>query len=410
MNNKTNVRSDILLMVITCIAVSATYIFAVKVEQIPVFTWKTLLSMPIAIVVNTVAHEIAHMAVGAAKGFKTVSLRFLWFKFYKESGKTKFAFTTAFDQIGEAELIPVKKENIEKRYKTVSVAGIIANALIAVAYAVSAIFWGETWLAGSKLFDLTAFGFAISLYYVLSNALPMSLDLERNDGAILKGIKEKDDVTTVMFSLMNAHAELYAGKSPAEVDKKYYFDVPQLPEDEPYFTLLLNNRYYYYLDLGDKENAIKTAERIESLTDYMSKSYLKETRVDELYNCCVLTKDFQKADDIAEDYEKYLNKVTSVKNMRAKAAYAAYVLKDKELAYAICSGAIDLADKYSVEGLKKFELKLLNELKNYIEEMPENASEDENVNNEEPVEITAENAEELITTEEESSLRESDAE
>lgn len=375
MNNKTNVLSDVLLMVITCIAVAATYLFAVKVENIPGFSWATLISMPIAVVLNTVFHEAAHMIVGAANGFRTISVRFLWFRFYKEGGRTKFALTGAFDQIGEAEIIPVKKENIEKRYKKVALSGIIANAILACVYLGLAFLWGKTWFEGGWLFALTAFGFPISVYYVLSNALPMSLDLVRNDGAILKGIKMSDDVTKVMFSLMNVHAELYLGKSPAEIDKKYYFDVPQLPEDEPFFTVLLNNRYYYYLDAGDTENAIKTAERIESLTGYMSKSYLKETRIDELYNCCVLTKDFKKADDITEDYEKYLNKVSSVKNLRAKAAYAAYVLKDKTLAEHIYYGAEDALTAYPVEGLKKLEEKLLKGIKEEIDSLPETEEE-----------------------------------
>ena len=43
----------------------------------------------------------------------------------------------------------------------------------------------------------------------------------------------------------------------SEIDESYYFDLPQLCEEHPYFIQLLTLRYSYYLDKGDYENAKK---------------------------------------------------------------------------------------------------------------------------------------------------------
>jgi hypothetical protein len=78
----------------------------------------------------------------------------------------------------------------------------------------------------------------------------------------------------VALSVLKIQAEMYQGKTPMEVKKELYFDLPQLPEDDPNFVLLLNARYNYYLDLGDYENAKKVTARLLSQTAFLKRNRL----------------------------------------------------------------------------------------------------------------------------------------
>ena len=105
--------------------------------------------------------------------------------------------------------------------------------------------------------------------------MPASSYGVRNDGGVIYGLKRKDDVSKVTLALLSIQAQMYQGKTPAQVDEKLYFDLPQLPEDDYNFIMLLNARYLYYLDKEDYENAKKVTERLVGLVE----DAIKDARV-----------------------------------------------------------------------------------------------------------------------------------
>ena len=142
-------------------------------------------------------------------------------------------------------------------------AGGLAGSAVAVALGI--VFAALVGILPSWLYCLLSVFLPVSVYCFLTNALPMSDQGIRNDGGVLYGIAKDDDTTAVALSLLQIQAELYAGKSPAEILPSLYFELPQLPEDDANFLLLLSARYAYYLDAGDAENANKVTERIFSV-------------------------------------------------------------------------------------------------------------------------------------------------
>ena len=372
MSNRTNLINNFILLIGSVIGILIVGIVSSKI--IVGFDFNLLYSTLVFMVINTVAHELAHIISGKLNGFKTISFKLLFLKFHKIDGKFKISLIPVGEQIGEAELIPTEYDDIEKRYKKVARAGIIANVIVLILTIPFFFLWNK-WYWGGKavLYYLTAFAMPISLYFVLANALPMSNNLVRNDAAILWGIANDDPTTKVMFSLLKVHALLYKGLTPAEIPEEFYFDLPQLPEDEPNFIMLLNNRYYYYLDKGDYENAKAMINRLESIQDYIEKYMEGSIGADMLYSYCTFMKDETIADNHMEDYDKYLNKVVNSQNMRAKLAYVLYVLKDKELVEDMYIKALELAEKTEVLGLKKLELKLIKEMENDVKTLVNNA-------------------------------------
>ena len=367
MSNKTNIINNFILLGATMIGV---LIVGIKSSDAQVLIGvssmtKIVLGMILWVFINTFAHEIAHMVSGRINGFKTVSFKIMFFRAGKVNGKFRISLCPWGEQFGEAELIPTKLENIEKRYKRVARAGIILNAILFIVSLFFFKYWQKWYWVDNKefLYHLTAFSMPISLYFILANALPMSNEFTRNDGAVLWGIRKGDASVKVMLSLLRVHAMLYNGKTPSEIPSEYYFDVPQLPEDDPNFIILLNNRLYYYLDCGDFDNAKAVIERLESLSDYITKAMENQINADILYAYSTYMLSAEKADNLMEDYDKYLNKVSTPLNMRAKLAYVKNVLADEEIfneMYPLCE---NLAKTIDIAGLKKFELKLLETLK-----------------------------------------------
>ena len=367
MSNRTNLINYFILLGGTLASVLAVGIIS---SSVPVLIgassfMKIVFGMIVTVFVNTFAHEIAHMISARFNGFKVVSFKIMFFKFGKVNGKFRISLCPWGEQLGETELLPKKLENIEKRYKKVAMAGIVANFILFCVSFVFFFYWKKWYWVENKeyLFHLTAFTMPIALYFVLANVLPMSSDFDRNDGAVLWGIHKDDPSVKVMFSLMKVHAMLYQGFSPAEIPEEYYFAVPQLPEDDPNFIILLNNRLYYYLDKGDYDNAIKIVERLTSLEDYLTRAMEGQVFADALYAYSTYAFNAEKADNTMEDYDAYLNKVTTSLNMRAKLAYLKNVVQDEDAfneMYPLCE---NLANNEDIKGLKKLELKLLEQLK-----------------------------------------------
>ena len=164
--------------------------------------------------------------------------------------------------------------------------------------------------------------------------------------------------------MLKIQSELYNGKTPAEIDERLYFDLPQLAEDDLNFAMLLSARYDYYLDKKDYENAKKVSERLLSIIDYLPDGYENVVKANALYNACTFAFDEFKADDYTAEIEKYLNTVDDITNLRIKTAYILYVRKEKEIAEEFIEKGLSDANGTILKGVGRFEEKLFNEMKN----------------------------------------------
>ena len=165
------------------------------------------------------------------------------------------------------------------------------------------------------------------------------------------------------MNLLVIQSELFNGKTPSEVDEKLYFDLPQLPEDNPSFAMLLSAKYAYYLDKEDYDNAKKTTDRMMSIIDYMPKYFEYVIKTYALYNACAFDFDEEKADDLMYELEKYLNNVNTATTVRAKTAYLLYVKREKEALDIFYKKGVKEADRCLIKGLGVFERKLFEKMK-----------------------------------------------
>lgn len=362
MNRKSNIVYNVIILActvglaITVVALANNTFYADLFTTLLLF----LLGAILAGILNTVLHEWGHVLAGKRAGMEFLSLRLWFFTIVKENGKTRWIKSRFIDQAGACEMIPAKTDDLKKSYRKMTAGGLAGSA---VAVALGIVFAALVGILPSWLYCLLSVFLPVSVYCFLTNALPMSDQGIRNDGGVLYGIAKDDDTTAVALSLLQIQAELYAGKSPAEISPSLYFELPQLPEDDANFLLLLSARYAYYLDAGDAENANKVSERIFSVKKYVPKVFLDQVNADLLYNASAVNKSEYEADDLMDYAEKYLNGEETASNMRIKAAYVLYVVGDREKADRLIARGEELCDAERIPGIAKMERKLLAAMK-----------------------------------------------
>lgn len=306
----------------------------------------------------TVFHEVGHLIGGKKAGFEFSSMVIWFLKWTKGKKRIKFSFTSFGAEAGYTEMIPTTTDNMDKRLKKMTSSALIASFTLILLGVVPLIVSGLP----VELYCFLSMFLPVGVYSFFGNALPMVNEGFLNDGAIISGIKKQDDTVKVALSLLKIQAEMYDGKTPSEIDEKLYFDLPQLPEDDPNFVMLLNARYTYYLDAGNYEMAKMVSERLESLIDLMPRQFVMQVKTDLLYNACTFDFNEDKADDIMYEVEKYLNKYNTATNVRTKLAYILNVKKETEPLDIFYKKGMKEAKRCKIKGYGAFEQKLLDQL------------------------------------------------
>ena len=309
--------------------------------------------------INSLAHEIGHLIAGKRNDFAFSEMNVWFFRWKKIKNKIRFNLVMVGEEAGYTDMVPKNADNLPTRLKKMTLGGIIGSGLFMV-IGIAPLFIPKLTM---WTFCLWAMFLPIGAYFFFTAILPSSSGGVRNDGAVLYGLKRMDDVAKVTVNLLKIQAELYNGKTPSQIDESLYFDLPQLPEDDVNFAMLLNARYVYYLDKKDYENASKITSRLLSILDYVPNAYKMAIKVDALYNACTFDYNEDTADDLAYELEKFLNNVNTATNVRAKLAYLLYVRKETEYAEVFYKKGIRESKKYFIKGLGEFERKLFEDMK-----------------------------------------------
>ena len=310
--------------------------------------------------INCVAHETGHMLAAKKNGFAFCSVSIWFFKWTKRGKKTEFSFTGLGEQSGYTETVPKYKENMDKRLIAYTRGGIIASLIMTV-IGIAPLFLTD--VLSKEVYGILSMALPMGAYYFFDSLIPRDSDGERNDGMVIKGVKEKDDRSVTLLRILEIQAEMYGGKTPSEIDESMYFDLPQLPENDPMFFAITQARYNYYLDKKDYENAEKTTNRLLVAADSLPKGLKCEINAYALYNACTFSRNPEKADELMYEAEDYLNKYNTLTNIRIKLAYLYFIVGERGNVDTFYKKGIKEAKKCPLKGYGIFETKLLDEIK-----------------------------------------------
>lgn len=362
MSRKTNIINYIITMAITLGSLFLVVYFCNSRYSLSTFDalWRFAVFAIVVGLINTFVHELGHLFCGKKNGYVFSSMSVWFFRWRRVRKKIRFDFIMLGEEAGYTEMIPTNVEKVADGLKKMTRGGIVGS-FICMLLGVPALFM--TFLP-VELFCLLSLFLPIGAYFFFGSALPASSYGVRNDGAVLYGLKKNDDVSWVTINLLKIQANLYCGKTPGEIDEKLYFDLPQLPEDDLVFAMLLNARYNFYLDKGDFEKAKLTVSRLLSLEEYLPKGYLDVVKTDALYNACTFDYNEELADDIMYEIEKYINNVNTASTVRAKTAYLLYVKQETEHLDVFFKKGYKEAERCQIKGLGMCEKKLFDKMYN----------------------------------------------
>ena len=197
-------------------------------------------------------------------------------------------------------------------------------------------------------------------YLCILNLPPFEYASGKTDMLVYQGIKAGKDAELCMLSVMEIQGQLFEGKSFAEIDEKYYFNIPQLCEDEPLYSAILDLRYRFYLEKGLFEKAADCLNRLALNQDYLSFHELEKI-AGELVYMHVLNGDMESAEKNYAACQAFL-KGTGVTPKRILASYA-HACGNEDAVGVLLGQAYDALASERIEGVKKFEEILLSRLK-----------------------------------------------
>ncbi len=346
----------------TVYAVLCTVLLAAGFVLCFVFAWQKQTEGVIEVVVGLatslflapVLHELGHIAFANAMKMQVVYAKFFCFKLTSKQKKLKLSFASPFAP-EETQVIPKTGGNMQKRAKAYTLGGLIFGGVFLLLLLAAAI---VVTCVGASNFVLWGW-MSYSAYLFFLNAVPLEYASGKTDALVYLGLKKGYDAERTMLSAMEIQGQLYEGKTFAQIDEKYYFDVPQLAEDEPLFAVMLDLRYRYYLEKEDYEKAAFALNRLAGIQEYLTDEEVRKITAELVYMHS-LNGDFERAEACARcDRAYFESDEPCVK--RALAAYSAAFGKT-EAVQTLKRQAEEALHYEQIEGVKKWEFALLSKI------------------------------------------------
>lgn len=316
-------------------------------------------------VLSPALHEAGHVVCGKLCGMRFVSVSVSLLTIYKANGKLRCKWNMARfgDTAGACRMYPETAEKAERKFFFFAAGGVLFNAAYLLVGLFFCLFFnnGILWLTLGMTLPYCA-------YLLILNLLPSRSGEGDFDGAILWGLLKRDPSALVEAKLFVVQGYVLLGKTPGLVPRELYFDMPQLPEDDPNFVAVQFWRYAYFLDRGQKENAANCVTRLESCLEYIPDARLLPVYCELTYVYSFLTPDKTAAEKYYEELKKYkIPAEYAADACRAETAYALLQQED-DIAVQALLDANALIEREEENGMKKFRIRLMAELEKTVRE------------------------------------------
>ena len=320
--------------------------------------WETveaLVGFAVSFAIAPVIHELGHVSFAQANGLRCTYVKCFCFRFQRSGGKTKFSFVSPF-AAEQTQAFPTSGGNMQKRVARYTLGGLVFSGALLIAIIAAALICA---LLGAATYSLWGW-IPYTAYLFLLNLPPFDYVSGKTDTLVYLGIRKGYDAESVMLSAMEIQGELYEGKSFAQIEDSYYFDVPQLCEDEPAFAVILDLRYRYYLEKGETEKARQTLDRLTQLLHYLSAETAQKIMAEKVYMRSTL-KDVDGAEASGRVCREFLTSDEAAAK-RALAAFCVACGREDEAELLIGQAEASL-QREEFTGARKFEKILLSRLK-----------------------------------------------
>ena len=307
-------------------------------------------------------HEAGHLIFGLAAGMRFKSIRLPFLKIYESGGKIRVGKCDLGSVLGSCEMYPTGDIPPARAFILEALGGPVGSftaLLLSVAFLLQAPYISP--------YPAILFGFAHPVLYCvfLENAFPVSVRGARTDGGQIVELMSGTPSAKALLAALTAQAMFAAGKTPSEVPYEVLFEVPQLPDDDANYILLLNTKYLYALDRADFEAVRDIDMRLKDVLPSLPPVYADQIRCDAFYNSLFIAPDHDFVAANVKAVFETLSEEDDVTACRIRGYYCLY-REDFTGAYVELHRGRELVSAYPLEGIAKMELRLLDELEDEI--------------------------------------------
>ena len=308
-----------------------------------------------------VFHEMGHYVFADVNNLKVVYLKCAIFRLERRNKKLRFSFANPF-YTDETQVLPASGGNMKNRAYAYAIGGLVFGGIyLAVLTAGTLI---VAFAAGKPSYVLLG-AIPYAAYLFLLNLAPVEYAAGKTDALVARGIKKGEPSEQTMVAAMEIQGLLSEGKRFSEIDESLYFNLPQLPEDDPMYAMILFLRYRFYLDKKDLQNARDCLNRLSASAEYLSEIEQIELAA-ELTYMHTIDGNKKAADECAKNCTAYFEG-EEASALRILAAYS-LAFGEREKTEILLKKAYAALAFEQVDGVKKFERMLLTALQEKLEE------------------------------------------
>lgn len=320
-----------------------------------VATVKCLIGFALGFILSPILHELGHVSFALLAKMDYVYVKCFCFKIYLKNGKKRLGFASPF-AADETQVLPKEGGDMKKRATLYAVGGLVYGEIFLALILVGVILTVCLEKPSYKLLGMLPY----AAYLFFLNVIPLEYASGKTDALVCKGIKKDYDAEKCMLSVMEIQGQLCEGKSFAKIEARYFFDLPQLCEDEPLYSALLDLRYRYYLEKEELEKAADCLNRLALNEAYLPVEELEKVAAELVY-MHALNGDLDSAEKNYAVCQELL-KSDSVTAKRILATYA-FACGKAEAVDVLLEQAYNALAKERIAGIKKFEQILLLRIK-----------------------------------------------
>ncbi len=306
-----------------------------------------IFGMAVGLIVSPIVHELGHVVFGALAKMDCVYVKCFCFKIYIKNGKKRLGFASPF-AADQTQMLPKMGGNMRKRAMRYILGGQIFSGVFFILLLITVI---VVTLFVQPIYFLWSI-ISYAGYLFLLNLLPFEYASGKTDIRIYQGLRRGEAAEKIMLTAMEIQGRLYEGYSFAEIDERYYLDLPLLPEDEPLFAVIMDLRYRYYLEKNDYDKASDSLNRLAQAEPYLSDEEVQKL-IGELTYMHALGGNIELAEKSAKLCEEYLKR-DEVEPKRILAAYAKAV-GNTEGVEILLKQARGCISKEYIKGIRKAE-------------------------------------------------------
>ncbi|MBQ8885426.1 MAG: hypothetical protein IJY62_03560 [Clostridia bacterium] len=267
----------VMLLVVAMIAGEMFSILSTRGKSL----WATVFAVVgllLALILAPTVHELGHILFGKTQGMRVKYAKFSFIRLQETDGKLKVSFASPF-LADETQMIPRTSGNMRHRALIYSAGGLVIGGIYMLLTAALAIVLALLKVEAAFLFWG---GLPYAAYLFFLNLPPFDYADGKTDMLVLMGLQRCEGEEKAFVYAMEIFGSLSEGKSFSEVDEKYYYDLPVLPEDTPMYAIMHDLRYRLEIEKGNFDGAADKINRLAA-SEYLSPAEVEMTAAEITY-------------------------------------------------------------------------------------------------------------------------------